>query len=152
MTPQTHLPPQDDKSPARRARAVRGLLLLILVLTPLGVYLYQNRPNLYDRARSDLMEASRSLDTFSQDLEQLARKEREGAEALKSTLQWLGDAAASDPADQSEIAAISAALQDWEVEVHEGKLSASELRDRYRVLETRVQRLIDKRTGTGQPH
>lgn len=146
------MPPQDDKSPARRARAVRGLLLLILVLTPLGIYLYQNRPNLYDRTRSDLMEASRSLDTFSQDLEQLARKEREGAEALKATLQWLGDAAASDPADQSEIAAISAALQDWEAEAHEGKLSVGELRDRYRALETRVQRLIDKRTGSGRPH
>jgi hypothetical protein len=147
-----HMPPQGDKSPARRSRALRGVLVLILVLTPLGIYLYHNRPNLYDRTRSDLMEANRSLDIFSQDLEQLARKEREEAGALKATLQWLEDAAASDPADQSELAAISAALQDWEVEVHAGKLSVGELRDRYRELEARVQQLIDKRAGAGKPH
>jgi hypothetical protein len=144
MTRQSTTPP-DHRTGPQRHRALALVVVLVLLLTPAGIYLYQHRPNLYDRARTDLLEASRSLDIYSQDMETLAQKEREGAEALKETLRWLQDAASSDAADLAEIRAIEAALEDWESRVHAGRLSAGELRDRYRALEARVQRLIEKR-------
>lgn len=144
--------PPGHRAASRRSRAARLLLVLLVVLIPTGVYLYQHRPNLYDRARTDLLQASRELDIYTQDMEQLAQKDRDGARALKATIHMLQQAAASDPADLAEIDAITAALQDWEGRVHAGKLSADELRSRYRALEARVQRLIDKRAHTAQSH
>jgi hypothetical protein len=153
MNRHLHTPPSPPghKDPSRRRRAIRTLLALLVVLVPTGIYLYQHRPNLYDRARTDLLEANRELDIYTQDMEQLAQKDRDGAEALKATMHMLQQAAASDPADLAEINAITAALQDWEDRVHAGKLSADELRSRYRALEARVQHLIDRRAHTAEP-
>jgi hypothetical protein len=154
MNRHMHTPPwpPGDKAASRRSRAARVSLVLLVVLIPTGVYLYQHRPNLYDHARTDLLQASRELDIYTQDMEQLAQKDRNGAKALKATIHMLQQAASSDPADLAEINAITVALEDWEDRVHAGKLSADELRSRYRALEARVQHLIDQRPHTAQSH
>jgi len=153
MTRQPHRTlPQNDNLHTQRSRALCALLVLVLVLTPAGIYFYLHRPNLYDRTRIDLVQADREMDIYSQDMELLAKKERDGAEALKDTLTWLRHAAALDPADHAEITAITAELHDWEAQADAGELSPPKLHDRYRALEARVQRLIDKRAHAVSAH
>jgi hypothetical protein len=137
--------PDARRSGPRRLRVPAVLFVLALLFAPLAVYLYHHRPNLYDRTRTDLLEAERELDIYSKDMVQLTEKNRQGDEALKATIRWLREAAASDPADLAEIDAIAATLRDLEDPVHAGELSADELRDRYSDLYGRLQRLVDRR-------
>lgn len=146
MTADSQTPaPDAGKTVSRRKRTAVALLAVLVLLAPLAVYLYQHRPNLYDRTRTDLVEAGRELEIYSQDMVDLAAKEREGTQALKATIDWLRDAAASDPDDLAEINAIALALRDLEDPAHDGELSAAQLRHSYAALVTRVQRLIEKR-------
>jgi hypothetical protein len=64
---------------------------------------------------------------------------------LKASVDWLQKAAASDSDDVSEIADIAAALQHWEELARKGEISSSDLHERYRALDGRVQRLLEKR-------
>jgi hypothetical protein len=148
--PQLPRPPDKVKPHLRRNRIVQAALFMLLVAVPLGVYMYQHRPNVYDSARTDLLEASRELDIYQKDMELLVQKDREGAEALKASIHWLQKAAASDPEDLAEIGAITDGLQRWEVLAHQGDLSSADLHQQYGKLDTRVQRLIKKRGKASQ--
>lgn len=141
-------PVSDSPDHSRRRRIARLALVVLLVGVPLGVYLYHNRPNLYDSARTDLLEASRELDIYHQDMAELLQNDRDGSAALQASLLWLRKAAASDPSDMAEIAAIADGLQHWEAQAREGELSPAELHARYRDLDARVQKLIGRR-GSG---
>lgn len=142
--------PSDKTSTPRRHRLAQLLVFVLLVCVPLGVYLYRHRPNLYDSARTDLLEASRQLDIYHQDMAQLLQKDRDGSAALKASIRWLQKAAASDPDDLAEIAAIADGLQRWEAMAREGDLSSTELHARYCQLDARVQHLIKKRTSVSR--
>jgi hypothetical protein len=124
------------------------ILVLGLLLALAGAYLYQHRPHLYDHARTDLLAASRGLDTYYQDMEQFVLENRQGTEALRETIGWLQKAAASDPQDLAEISSITAALRQWEAQAHSGELSSAQLHSSYQLLGNRVDRLIKKRTRT----
>jgi hypothetical protein len=145
--------PEPDAAEAMRRRKRTALLLIValVLLAPLAAYLYQHRPNLYDRTRSDLVEAGRELEVYSQDMVDLVEKNREGARTLKDIIGSLRDAAASDPDELAEINAIESALRDLEDPVQEGEISAAQLRERYDALAARVQRLIEKRGAEIQP-
>jgi hypothetical protein len=151
MTPDSQTPdPQDPASDAgktgpRRTRVAAVLVVVLVLLAPLAVYLYQHRPNLYDRTRTDLVEAGRELEIYGQDMVDLVETEHQGTRALKATIESLRDAAASDPDDLAEINAIASALRELEDPAHDGELSAAQLRRRYDALAARVQRLIEKR-------
>lgn len=131
---------------SRRRRALQGLLLLGLVALPLVFYLYQHRPDLYDRTRTDLLEANRQLDIYHHAMEALASEDRHGAAALRASLGWLHKAALSDPRDLAEINAIAAGLRQWEQLARRGELSSADIHERYRALEARVEQLIRKHT------
>ncbi len=144
-----------DKSPwlqwlrrrrSRRQRLAQGLLLLGLIVAPLVFYLVQHRPDLYDRTRTDLLEADRQLDIYHHAMEVLASEDRDGEAALRASVSWLHKAAMSDPRDLAEINAITASLRRWEQQVRSGDLSGAEMHTRYRALEGRVERLIRKHT------
>ena len=126
------------------------VLALILVAVPLGIYLIQHRPNLYDSVRTDLLEAERELDTYNHDMELLVQEDRHATDALKASIELLQKAAALDPEDAAEIDAISTELQGWEQLAHSGTLSPGDLHDKYRSLAERVQQLIDKRARASQ--
>ena len=126
------------------------VLALILVAVPLGIYLVQHRPDLYDSVRTDLLEAERELDSYSHDMELLVEEDRRATDALKGSLELLQKAAALDPEDAAEIDAISAELQSWEQLARSGTLSSADLHDNYRLLAERVQTLIDKRARDSQ--
>jgi hypothetical protein len=142
--------PRSGKTAPRRRGAARAALVLLLVAVPLGFYLYQHRPNLYDRTRIDLLEASREIDTFDHAMELLVQEDQQGAEAFGASLSWLQKAAASDPDDLAEINAIATDLQRWKQLARAGTLSSGELQERYRLLADRVDRLIKKHSQTSQ--
>ena len=120
------------------------LIVLALVIVLLGAFLYHQRPNLYDRTRTDLLEASRELEKYHQDMEVLVQEERRSADALRATIAKLQKAAVLEPRDIKEIESISAELQSWEQQALSGQLSSSELSHRYQSLVERVDTLIKK--------
>lgn len=143
--------PRHGKKDLDRPGALPVLLVLILLAVPLGIYLYQHRPNLYDSTRTDLLQAERELDVYHHDMELLVEEDRHASDALKASIASLQKAAALDPEDAAEIDAIGSALQGWEQQAHSGTLSPADLHDKYRSLAEQVQRLVDKRTRAPQP-
>ncbi len=136
---------------SRRRRAVQGVVLLCLVAAPAVIYLYRHRPNLYDGTRTDLLQASRELDIYHHDMEIMANEDQHGTDALRASINWLHQAAASDPGDLEEINAITVGLQRWEQSVRSGALPPQQLHLKYRSLEARVERLIKKHTRPAAP-
>jgi len=131
----------------RRRVAQTALVFMLVTAVPLGIYIYRDRPDLYNPTPVDLVEASRQLEIGQRDTEQLAEMNRESAEALKASLHWLHMAAATYPNDLAVIKAIAEGLKEWEDQARAGTMSARELQDRYRALEAKVQRLINNRSG-----
>ncbi len=143
-----------EKSPSSQsAEAVSrfyrlaGTAVFAVLLVLLGAYLYLHRPQLYNRTRTDLLEASRQLEIYHEDLEVLVQEEQRSADALRDALVWLREAATLDPHDVAEIQAISAELESWEQRARDGELSPKELRRSYQVMVKRVDRLIRKQSA-----
>lgn len=120
------------------------MIVLALAVVLLGAYLYHQRPNLYDRTRTDLLEASRELERYHQDMEALVQEEQRSADALRATIAKLQQAAVLESQDVEEIESITRELQSWEQQALSGELSSSELYHSYQVLVERVDLLIKK--------
>lgn len=139
-------PPPEAAGHANWSRTRKAVIVLLLLAVPLGIYLHRRSPDYYDRTRIDLLEASRQLDIYHHDMELLVEEYRHAADALRTSIGWLMQAAALDPADMSQINKIATELKHWEDLARTGTLSPAELHERYEELAGRVQGLIDKRT------
>jgi Tfp pilus assembly protein PilE len=136
--------PRVRGSSSRRGVVSAKIIVLVLAVVLLGAYLYHQRPNLYDRTRTDLLEASRELERYHQDMEVLVQEEQRSADALRATIAKLQKAAVLEPKDVAEIESITTELQSWEQQALSGQLSSSELHHSYQSLVERVDLLIKK--------
>jgi hypothetical protein len=130
-----------------RGGATSALLVgLAAALTLVGVILlYQRRPDLYDPARSALVEADLHLVRSYNHQQELLQHFRDGRRELSKALTFLEQAAHAQPALQAQIEPLRIRLHRLEQDTASGRLGIQELHHSYQELLARIEALIRSR-------
>jgi len=135
--------------PARRSRGGATIALLVglaAALTLVGVIvLYRQRPDLYDPARSALVEADLHISRAYGHERTLLQQLHEGRRELDTALTYLEHAAHVDPALRIQIEPLRNRLRTLQDDTARGRLSTGELHHSYQELLARVEALIRTR-------